>query len=103
MYSPRLSSGLLVALGAGLCVPVLLAAKNFVKPVAMHAKAYPAHDNHPDERVTIAVDPYDTAEKGKVFSVDFQEAGILPVFFFLHQRRRQAQHDCKHGIQAENR
>ena len=83
MYSPRLSSGLLVALGAGLCVPVVLAAKNFVKPVAMHAKAYPAHDNHPDERVTIAADPYDTAEKGKVFSVDFQEAGILPVFFVV--------------------
>lgn len=74
---------MLLAFGAALCVPVLLAAKTFVKPVAMHAKAYPAHDSHDEERVTIAADPYDTAEKGKVFSVDFQDAGFLPVFFVV--------------------
>jgi hypothetical protein len=49
----------------------------------MHAKAYPAHDSHSDERVTIAADPYDTTEKEKAFSVDFHEAGLLPVFFVV--------------------
>ena len=66
-----------------LCLPFLLVAKNFVKPAAMHAKAYPAHDSHPDDRVAIAADPYDTPEKGKIFSMNFAAAGILPVFFVV--------------------
>jgi hypothetical protein len=62
---------------------LLLAAKNFVKPVAQPAFNYPAHDLHRDEKVTIAADPYDTAEKARIFSVDFQEGGFLPVFFVI--------------------
>jgi hypothetical protein len=68
---------------AALSLPVLLAAKNFMKPVAMHAKAYPAHDSHPDDRVAIAADPYDAGEKAKTFSIDFNKAGFLPVFFVV--------------------
>lgn len=49
----------------------------------MHAKAYPAHDAHDDERVTIAADPYDTSEKRKIFSIDFDRAGFLPIFFVI--------------------
>jgi hypothetical protein len=60
-----------------------LVAKNFVKPVAQPAKTYPAHDEHPDENVAIAADPYDTPEKAKIFSVDFSEHGYLPVFFVV--------------------
>jgi hypothetical protein len=67
----------------GLLLPAVLAAKNFVKPVAMHAKAYPAHDSHPDEGVAIGADPYDLGEKAKTFSIDFQEAGFLPIFFVV--------------------
>lgn len=74
---------MLLALCVGMASLLLLAAKNFVKPLAMHAKAYPAHDAHPDERVTIAADPYDTAEKAKTFSIDFPQAGFLPVFFVV--------------------
>lgn len=83
MSSPRLTRRFCLALCAILGVPLLLAAKNFVKPAAMHAKAYPAHDSHPDERVTVAADPYDSAEKNKIFSVDFRDAGLLPVFFVV--------------------
>jgi hypothetical protein len=83
MSSQRFTCRPPIALCAILGIPLLLAAKNFVKPTAMHAKAYPAHDSHPDDRVTIAADPYDTAEKNKIFSVDFQEAGLLPVFFVV--------------------
>jgi len=70
-------------LSAALLLPVLLAAKNFVKPVARTAINYPAHDFHRDEKVATAADPYDTAEKAKIFSADFLEYGFLPVFFVV--------------------
>ena len=60
-----------------------LAAKDFVKPAAQPAKTYPAHDDHTDEKVAIAADPYDTPDKAKLFSVDFREHGLLPVFFIV--------------------
>lgn len=61
----------------------LLPAKDFVKPAAQPAKTYPAHDDHANEKVAIAADPYDTAEKAKIFSVKFGEHGFLPVFFVV--------------------
>ncbi len=60
-----------------------LAAKDFVKPVAQPAKTYPAHDDHTDEKVAIAADPYDTPEKAKIFSVDLHDRGFLPIFFVV--------------------
>jgi hypothetical protein len=70
-------------LAAGFLLPVMLAAKNFVKPVAKAAINYPAHDFHRDEKTAIAADPYDTPEKAKIFSVDFAAHGFLPVFFIV--------------------
>jgi hypothetical protein len=72
-----------LALGAALILPAMLAAKNFVKPVAKPAVSYPAHDFHSDEKATIAADPYDTPEKAKIFSTNFAEHGFLPVFFVV--------------------
>jgi len=60
-----------------------LAAKNFVKPAAQPAKTYAAHDDHTDERVAIGADPYDTADKAQIFSINFHEHGLLPVFFVV--------------------
>ena len=60
-----------------------LAAKEFVKPAAQPAKTYPAHDDHADEKVAIGADPYDTAGKAKIFSINFHEHGLLPVFFVV--------------------
>ncbi len=60
-----------------------LAAKNFSKPPAQPAKSYPAHDDHSDEKVAIAADPYDTAEKTRIFSINFHDHGFLPVFFVV--------------------
>ena len=71
------------ALCIGLLAPVVLAAKNFVKPVAKAAINYPAHDFHRDEKAAIAADPYDTPEKAKIFSVDFAAHGFLPIFFIV--------------------
>jgi hypothetical protein len=64
-------------------VPLCFAAKNFVKPVAKSAINYPAHDFHRDEKVSIAADPYDSAEKASIFSINFAEHGFLPVFFIV--------------------
>jgi hypothetical protein len=72
-----------LALCAALILPAMLAAKNFVKPVAKPAVSYPAHDFHSDEKTTIAADPYDTPEKAKIFSTNFAEHGFLPVFFVV--------------------
>jgi hypothetical protein len=54
-----------------------------VKPVAQPAKTYPAHDNHTDDKVAIAADPYDSPDKAKIFSVNFHEHGFLPIFFVV--------------------
>lgn len=67
-----------------------LAAKNFAKPQAQPAKTYPAHDDHPGEKVAIAADPYDTPEKAKIFSINFHDHGFLPVFFVVTNNGDQA-------------
>jgi hypothetical protein len=72
---------LAVALAAIALTPWLcLAAKEFAMPQAEPAKTYPAHDLHPLEAVTVAVDPYDLAEKTTIFSVHYSELGFLPIF-----------------------
>lgn len=77
------SHRVLLALCTSLCVPALLASKNFEKPVAKTAINYPAHDFHRDEKVAIAADPYDTPEKAKIFSINFAGHGYLPIFFVV--------------------
>lgn len=66
-----------------LFVPLLLASKNFVRPVARAAINYPAHDLHRDEKVAIAADPYDTPDKAKIFTINFADHGLLPIFFIV--------------------
>lgn len=76
-----LIGGALVAV-AGLS-PLSGKSKAFIKPVAEPAKSYPAHDDHTDEKVAIAADPYDTPEKAKIFSTNFAQHGFLPVFLVV--------------------
>ena len=83
MQSSRWISGSVVLALCALSLPILLAAKNFVKPVAQAAINYPAHDFHRDEKVAFAADPYDTPEKAGIFSVDFAAHGFLPIFFVV--------------------
>ncbi|GAC1429630.1 MAG: hypothetical protein NVS1B11_28850 [Terriglobales bacterium] len=59
---------------------VCVAAKEFSMPPAKAATTYPAHDQHSDESVTVAIDPYDTPEKQNIFSAHYGEVGLLPVF-----------------------
>jgi hypothetical protein len=60
-----------------------VAAKDFVKPVAQPAKTYAAHDDHTNEKVAIGADPYDTRDKAKIFTIDFDGHGLLPIFFVV--------------------
>jgi len=59
------------------------AGKDFVKPAAKNAKEYPAHDEHTSDRVTVAIDPYDFADKAQIFTVHWNEEGYLPVFLVI--------------------
>jgi len=78
------TSFILIAILFGLLLPAsLLAGKSFVKPVAKTAINYPAHDFHRDEQVAVAVDPYDNAEKAKIFTINFADHGFLPIFFIV--------------------
>jgi len=63
-----------------LAAVICFASKQFVMPQVRDAQTYPAHDIHNDEKVTIAADPYDTSEKGAIFTQKYTDAGYLPIF-----------------------
>jgi hypothetical protein len=65
------------------CCLGAIAAKEFVMPAARPARTYPAHDDHPMEKVVVAVDPYDVEEKASIFSVNYRNNGYMPVFFVI--------------------
>jgi hypothetical protein len=62
---------------------VSLASKQFVRPAAHPAGTYPAHDQHPDELVTVAADPYDMPDKAQIFTVNYRDEGLLPIFVVI--------------------
>ena len=68
---------------AVLLTTLCLAGKHFVMPTPQAAKAYPAHDEHPDEKVTLALDPYDMADKASIFSVRYSDVGFVPIFVVI--------------------
>jgi len=77
----RVSRLRLTLASALLLLPALcLAGRHFVMPAPQAAKTYPAHDEHPDERVTVGLDPYDMADKASIFSVRYGDVGFLPIF-----------------------
>src|SRR6266478_467866 len=57
--------------------------KGFVMPPGLPARSYPAHDQHPMEAVSLALDPYDLADKAKIFFVHYSEIGFLPIFVVI--------------------
>lgn len=68
-----------VAVVIALSTTVLCSDKGFNPPPATHAKTYIAHETHEDEGVSIAIDPYDTAEKAAIFKVKYKDLGFLPI------------------------
>lgn len=60
-----------------------VAAKDFSRPHANPAASYPAHDEHKDEAVTVAVDPYDMPDKARIFNTNYADNGLLPIFLVI--------------------
>jgi len=52
-------------------------------PTAQPARTYPAHDDHPTEKIAVAVDPYDLEDKASIFNVNWRNYGYMPVFFVI--------------------
>ena len=61
----------------------LWASKEFVPPRAGNANTYPSKDAHPNEKVTAAVDVYNSPPKTDIFITHFSEEGILPVLLVI--------------------
>lgn len=52
-------------------------------PKVQPAAAYPAHDYHSKEKVTVALDPYNTAAKQSIFGVHYRDHDLLPVLLIV--------------------
>jgi hypothetical protein len=73
--------GAIILVGA--VAAVSLIAKEFEKPHPKAAAAYPAHDYHKDEGVTVAADPYDMPDKAQIFTINYKEQGLLPILLIV--------------------
>lgn len=71
----RLLSRLLLLLLAGQA----LAGNGFVPPRTYPAQTFPARDDHKNEQVSIAADPYDMPDKAAIFRVPYKDADFLPI------------------------
>lgn len=52
-------------------------------PKTQPAAAYPAHDYHSKEKVTVGLDPYDAAPKSDIFVVHYRDMDLLPVLVVI--------------------
>jgi hypothetical protein len=55
------------------------AASDHTPPPVQPATSFAAVEAHAEEKVTIAVEPYDTREKASIFRVDYLSHGVLPI------------------------
>jgi hypothetical protein len=60
-----------------LALPALAA--SHTPPPVQPATAFAAVEVHDDEKVAIAVEPYDTREKAAIFRVDYLAHGVMPI------------------------
>lgn len=64
-------------------VAQLWAFKDFVMPKAENASTYPSKDSQPNEKITTAIDLYNTSPKDDIFNTHYVQEGILPVFLVI--------------------
>ena len=79
-FGVRLSSLIVFLLVSG---GLLVAAKRFLMPRVSDANSYPARDEHPTEKLAIALDPYDTEQKTSIFSTRYLENDLMPILFVV--------------------
>jgi hypothetical protein len=73
---------LLLAVSLPISTPCF-AGKDFSMPKTEPAAAYPAHDYHSQEKVTVALDPYDAPPKSDIFAVHYRDLELLPVLVVI--------------------
>ena len=61
----------------GLSLPGL--ASDHKEPPVQPATSFAAVEVHPEEKVAIAAEPYDTKEKEAIFRVDYLAHGVMPI------------------------
>jgi hypothetical protein len=85
MFFRLRSAGCLVllALAFVLAETSAWAFKEFVAPRPESADTFPSKDVHPNEKVTAAIDVYNTAPKDGIFSTKYMQEGILPVLLVI--------------------
>lgn len=57
--------------------------KEFVPPKAANATTYASKDAHSNEKVTVAVDVYNTRPKDDIFITHYNEEGIMPALLVI--------------------
>ena len=72
-----------VGLALTLSSITLWGAKDFVPPHPENANTYPSKDVHSTEKVTVAIDLYNSPPKDQIFSTKYSEYGILPVLLII--------------------
>lgn len=70
---------LAVALGS----MTLWAAKEFVAPRPENASTYACKDAHPNEKITAAIELYNSPPKSDIFITPYVQEGLLPVFLVI--------------------
>jgi hypothetical protein len=67
-----------------LLATLAIASKQYMAPKVFPARTYPARDEHPDEKVTIAADPYDMPDKAApVFTLPYRDKDYLPIYLVI--------------------
>ena len=79
-FSRRLA--LILAIIAA-CTLALYASKEYEAPKVSKAATYRAHDAHATEKVTVAADPYNTAQKASIFRLKYLDRGVLPIYLII--------------------
>ncbi len=60
-------------------LPMSALATDHTPPAVQPATSFADVEVHPDEKVAIAAEPYDTKEKESIFRVDYLSHGVMPV------------------------
>lgn len=61
------------------CLTLPVWAKDHTPPPVQPATSFAAVEVHDQEKIAIAAEPYDTAQKGALFRVDYLRHGVLPI------------------------
>lgn len=83
MLSRRKLTLLAVVLVVALGSMTLWAAKEFVAPRPENANTYACKDAHPNEKVTAAIELYNSPPKSDIFITPYVQEGLLPVFLVI--------------------